>query len=1094
MSIFNYGNKKRDIGSSDFNESFQNLHTQDFGELAPVACYEVLAGDKWKIAQNSLTKVAPMPAPAFTRIKQNFYSFFVPNQLIWKHWNDFFTNGTSYLDTYGNNQTNQDISNKWRVPSIHANDLQLISKVAHGWAAPVFRLTSEQVTKFNTLLFRNDLFPSGLTFPVEQFYNNDPSNSKISTEALWSLLVTLKKIQLPSFFEKIPYIHPNFNISFSSPDSNNNVSLNNPPILTGFSFSCDIHTAHEFYSWLGVPFNSNVVDSLPLVDESESTMTESSYSGYTSNYLQSNISMHLSLRTWCNIIDDYSSLDSGPFILDKYNIDCDTPTFGSTFLQTYKLSRNLKNIKHYEFTTQFFYHNGSDPSDYYLIDHYVDNSRFWNRHFGIVYNHDRSNVEGYYINGAIIWTHDSYTIDDVPFIMDFDESYVSLFSGQKFLVDNYSSFGISSNQIPDLLVLGDFSPSYILSSSRFYINPFYFLNSFSLEDPSYFLRSSTSSSLYFIGNRLAACDVCFPIFQNLFGSSTSLYYELPHFEVVTPSEFSLGFDSWGFMVNSCIKCCKNLDRFNIPLEGLTSSSWESYAGELINALPFFCESKIYNQYFRNKVTTSAELDYSYANGCAFMSYGRIKYLNILKNLNIPLSNQVKDILDLNLQGSWVIPLSTAPKNGLSSYTTEFNSNDIFLSYVSNEFHYFNVQSFNALFSLLTGFQLTAIFIHNILNFCVKKVIGSYTYIQLSGLLLDNVYLPSYYNGLLRMRYQNFSKDYFSSAVLDPMHGANDVQLGSTVSELRANVAEQGFWETSSFARSIKRFFQNMVGTTPTHGDPTDPILLGIDHLNINIGEIVQTSQTTDNSPQGSRSGLAAASGQGGLCKHYFNEQGWIIILESITVEQQYFQGLERQFTPYRNFLDYPFIDFVGLGNQSIPIREIKWMPSGKFNAPFPSYLLPLLNSFNLEGSKILYDGRSSPLFIRSVGGSTGSKLMHVVSNVTNGLGYDPSDPQSGFDEIFGYIPRFSTYKFKLDQVHGAFRNQMDYWHSFRKFFKTPMLTHEFVSWEFVSDDGELKRLFAVEDSELSDKFYVDCYINAKVTRNLPVVCRPSKHL
>ena len=137
---------------------------------------------------------------------------------------------------------------------------------------------------------------------------------------------------------------------------------------------------------------------------------------------------------------------------------------------------------------------------------------------------------------------------------------------------------------------------------------------------------------------------------------------------------------------------------------------------------------------------------------------------------------------------------------------------------------------------------------------------------------------------------------------------------------------------------------------------------------------------------------------------------------------------------------------------------------------------------------------SFPLFIKDVAGATGSKQVNVVANTTTPAGYDGADPQRGYDEIFGYIPRFSTYKFKLDQVHGAFRDQMDYWQTFRRFYKNPMLVHEFVNWEFVQDDGELRRLFAVEDSDVSDKFYVDCYINAKVTRALPVVCRPSKHI
>lgn len=1089
MSIFDYGNKKREIGHSDFNESFQNLYSADFGELRPVACYEVLADDKWRIAQNSITKVAPMPAPAFTRLKQNFYSFFVPNQIIWKHWNDFFTNGTAYLDTYGNNQTNQDITNQWRVPSIPANDLQLIAKIGNGWAAPVFRLSSDYLTVFNRMLFLNSDQGSYIEFnlPEEQFVDSDPANATFSHEALWSLAIASGKWRLPAFFKKIPYVHPQINYTIGSADGNNNRTLS-IGLLTGFAFACDLHTAKEFFNWLDTSLTDNVVNNNVMDESADSTMVESSADGVTTNFTeQVNTVYNMSIRCWSNIIDDYTSMTSAPFILDKYSYNCHTNTYDTAVLNTYMLKRNYHDVKHYEYTSKF-YHNGSDSSDFYWIDHFVDNTRFYNRHFGIVYSNDRSSVQGYLVNGIIFWSNDDYSLEYVDYIMDYDDSYLTFFSGIKFLVDNHSAFSISSVLLPYVLQLGDFrsyNPDFI---NFYFFSPFQLLNPLSLDDPS-FIQSN------YLGSRGLSCDVYLHVYQNIFGRSGSgIFYDLPTFDVVTPSEFSLGYDSWGFMVNSCMKCIKNLDSLNIPPEGLCSRSWEDYAGELVNALPVFAESKIINSYFRNKTTSSAELDYKYANGTIYMSYGRLQYLRILRSLNVPLSDQVKDILDNNLQCSWVIPCSTAPKNGLSSYTTEFTSSDIFLSYVSNEYHYYNVQSFFDVLSLLTGWNLTANFVHKILNFCTKKTISSKQYLLLSGLLLDNVYLPNYYNGLLRLRYQNFSKDYFSSCVLDPLHGANDVSVGDTISELRANVAQQGFWETSAFARSIKRFFQNMVGTTPTHADETDPILLGVDHLPINIGEVIQTSQTTETSPQGQRSGLGAAAGKGGLCKHYFNEQGWILVFSSITLEQQYYQGLERQFTPYRNFLDYPFIDFVGLGNQSVPMRELKWQTAGRYVPAFPDNLLPIQNVYTSEGSKLLYDGRTTPLFIKDVAGTTGSKQVNVVANTTTSVGYDVADPQRGYDEIFGYIPRFSTYKFKLDQVHGAFRDQMDYWQTFRRFYKNPMLVHEFVNWEFVQDDGELRRLFAVEDSDVSDKFYVDCYINAKVTRALPVVCRPSKHI
>lgn len=78
--------------------------------------------------------------------KAKYIRFFTPNSTVWKHWNDYVTNGTAYADTYGNNANNQKTDNQWRPPQVSFNDIQLISKLANGWAIPVFRLTSAQAT------------------------------------------------------------------------------------------------------------------------------------------------------------------------------------------------------------------------------------------------------------------------------------------------------------------------------------------------------------------------------------------------------------------------------------------------------------------------------------------------------------------------------------------------------------------------------------------------------------------------------------------------------------------------------------------------------------------------------------------------------------------------------------------------------------------------------------------------------------------------------------------------------------------------------------------------------------------------------------
>lgn len=64
---------------------------------------------------------------------------------------------------------------------------------------------------------------------------------------------------------------------------------------------------------------------------------------------------------------------------------------------------------------------------------------------------------------------------------------------------------------------------------------------------------------------------------------------------------------------------------------------------------------------------------------------------------------------------------------------------------------------------------------------------------------------------------------------------------------------------------------------------------------------------------------------------------------------------------------------------------------------------------------------------------------------------------SSLDNIFGYTPRFSEYKYCPDRVHGDFKTSLSYWHMGRIFSNPPQLNGDFVT----SDPTQ--RIFAVED-------------------------------
>lgn len=69
----------------------------DMGKLVPVACMEVIPGDKWNINTETLLRFAPMVAPLMHKVNVTTHWFFVPNRLVWPNWEKFITanNGKS---------------------------------------------------------------------------------------------------------------------------------------------------------------------------------------------------------------------------------------------------------------------------------------------------------------------------------------------------------------------------------------------------------------------------------------------------------------------------------------------------------------------------------------------------------------------------------------------------------------------------------------------------------------------------------------------------------------------------------------------------------------------------------------------------------------------------------------------------------------------------------------------------------------------------------------------------------------------------------------------------------------------------------------
>jgi hypothetical protein len=81
-----------------FDLSFDRIGTFKMGKLYPIICKEMLPGDRFRVRTDSLVRTMPLSSPAFGRLRMYIHYFFVPNRLVWDHWEDFITGGESGED------------------------------------------------------------------------------------------------------------------------------------------------------------------------------------------------------------------------------------------------------------------------------------------------------------------------------------------------------------------------------------------------------------------------------------------------------------------------------------------------------------------------------------------------------------------------------------------------------------------------------------------------------------------------------------------------------------------------------------------------------------------------------------------------------------------------------------------------------------------------------------------------------------------------------------------------------------------------------------------------------------------------------------
>lgn len=146
--------------------------------------------------------------------------------------------------------------------------------------------------------------------------------------------------------------------------------------------------------------------------------------------------------------------------------------------------------------------------------------------------------------------------------------------------------------------------------------------------------------------------------------------------------------------------------------------------------------------------------------------------------------------------------------------------------------------------------------------------------------------------------------------------------GTTINQLRQAFQVQKYYE--ELARGGSRYREMIYSLFHTKiSDKTVqiPEYLGGTRITINMSQVIQTSGTTNESPQGNTAAVSVTPYNGSMFTKSFEEHGYVIGVCCIRHDHTYQQGLERMWSRKTN-LDFYYPVFANLGEQAILKKEI----------------------------------------------------------------------------------------------------------------------------------------------------------------------------
>lgn len=145
---------------------------------------------------------------------------------------------------------------------------------------------------------------------------------------------------------------------------------------------------------------------------------------------------------------------------------------------------------------------------------------------------------------------------------------------------------------------------------------------------------------------------------------------------------------------------------------------------------------------------------------------------------------------------------------------------------------------------------------------------------------------------------------------------------TTINQLRQAFQVQKYYE--QLARGGSRYREMIYSLFHTKiSDKTVqiPEYLGGTRITINMSQVIQTSGTTNESPQGNTAAVSVTPYNGSMFTKSFEEHGFVIGVCCIRHDHTYQQGLERMWSRKTN-LDFYYPVFANLGEQAILKKEL----------------------------------------------------------------------------------------------------------------------------------------------------------------------------